>query len=77
MRDLEPRASGTSVTSCPDRRDRFVERLEQSGTLVAHVRRVQTTAPCGRRDQGNKLIGRGMHPWRVDQPGRQPERARV
>ena len=68
---------GASVARRPDRRDRFVERVEQPGALVAHVRRVQATAPCGRRDQGHELVGGGMHPRRVDQPGRQPERAGV
>ncbi len=77
MRDLEPRPVRSSVASGPDRRDRFRERIEQPGALVAHVRRVQATAPCGRRDQGHELIGRGVHPGRVDQPGREPERAGV
>ena len=69
--------SAPAVASGPDRRDRFLERLEQPGALVAHVRRVQATAPCGRRDQGHELVRGGVHPGRVDQPGREPERAGV
>ena len=77
MRDLEPRPLRSFVASGPDRRDQFLEGLEQPGTLVAHVRRVETTAPCGRRDESHDLLRGGVHPRRVDQPGRQPERTRV
>ena len=73
MRDLET----CRRTSRADRGDRFVERREEPIGLVAHVGRVEP-ASCGRRgDERLELARVRVHPGRVDEPGRQADRARV
>ena len=73
VRDLEA-AAGSGRT---DGLDRLADRLEQAVALVSHMRGVQAAVPGRGRDQRRDLVGRRVHPRRVDEPGRQAERARV
>ena len=65
----DPAARTAAIDSSSD--------VEQPVGLVAHVRRVEPAAPRRRGDERLDLARRRVHPGRVDQAGRQPERARI
>ena len=72
------RGSGDArVRGRADGRDRLLDRREHAGRLVAHVGRVQPAAPGRGRHEERHLVGSGVHPGRVDEPARQPERPGV
>ncbi len=77
MGHLEAGLPASDAARCLRGEDCLVEGARHVGRLVAHVGRVQAAAPGGRRDDGGDLPGPGMHPGRVDQPGRDAHGSRV
>ena len=77
MRDLEPRPGHARIRRRAHGGDRLLEGGEHAGRLVAHVGGVQPATPGRGRYEQCHLVGSGVHPGRVDQPARQPERPGV